>query len=88
MHFEYPPWSDELRRLYWHLRNARPWDTAQRRRFYRLIAAEKKRLHAEGVPQIELHLVTRLLCNPRNNNYRMRYANYVKQLTIWHMLDA
>jgi hypothetical protein len=83
VHFTYPAWSADLKNMYWHLRASRPWDTALRRRWYRIIQGEKKRLLLAGVPYIELHLVTRVLCDPRNNNYQMRLANYQKQLRMF-----
>jgi len=48
-----PEWSSKLRNLYWMLRYRRIWDSAGRRRFYRYIAKEKRRLVEQvGVDQV------------------------------------
>lgn len=74
-----PPWADELSRRYWHLRYCRKWDSACKRRHYRKIAEEKKRLLVAGVPYIEVHLVTRYLANPDNPNSYRRLQVYYAQ---------
>lgn len=62
--------------LYWHKRYCRTHDHAGRRRAWRKIAAEKKRLLNEGVDYLELHLVCRHLTNPRNRNAEERLKAY------------
>lgn len=79
MHYTMPAWSSPLANLYWRLRNCRQWDSAGRRRYYRKIAVEKKRLLEAGVPYIELHLVTRVLTNPHNRNSCTRLRTYYAQ---------
>lgn len=69
-----PGWSENLRALYWQLRAARPWSAADRAALYRRIRKEKLRLHGLGIHYLELHLVTRFLCNPRNGE------KYLKRL--------
>lgn len=56
-----PPWSNELRRLYWFLRAARSFSRPSRRTWWRRISAEKKRLRDAGVDAFELHAVCVLL---------------------------
>lgn len=80
---------DQLRNLwnlYWHLRCCR--NDACRRRWYRKIAVEKKRLLAAGVSHVELHLVCRVATNPRNPNARDRLRSYYAQGSLldgWHI---
>jgi len=56
------------------------FDDAGRRRWWRRIAVEKKRLLSEGVPYIELHLVCRYLTNPRNRNSEDRLKYYLERM--------
>ena len=77
-----PPWSADLRNLYWMLRYKRAWDSAARRRYYRKIAAEKKRLHSAGVDQEEVRLLCRYLANLKNKNAELRWRAYVQQLRL------
>jgi hypothetical protein len=74
-----PEWSGALRTLYWRLRATRPWQAADRRTLYRHIQKEKLRLHGLGIHYLELHLVTRFLCNPRNGE------KYLERLRAFHM---
>lgn len=53
-----------IRNLYWHLRAVRGYDLAARRRYYRLIAVEKKRLLEAGVDPEEIRLFCRSLSRP------------------------
>lgn len=64
------------------LRYKRVWDSAARRRYYRKIAAEKKRLQAAGVDQEEVRLLCRYLANLRNKNAELRWKAYVLQLRL------
>lgn len=75
-----PDWSSDLRNLYWHLRYCRKFNQACRRRHYRKIAVEKKRLTESGVDSEELRLLCRYLSNPRNGFAEARYFAYAKQL--------
>lgn len=72
-----PEWAGELANLYWWKRIART--DAQRRKAWRRIAAQKKRLLDAGVPYIEVHLVSRHLTNPRNPNAEARMRAYFAQ---------
>lgn len=48
-----------------------------RRTWHRRIAVEKLRLFEAGVPAIEIHLVSRLLANPSNPRYELRWQRYL-----------
>lgn len=74
-----PVWSHALANLYYLKRWCRIPDHNCRRRAWRKIAVEKKRLLGEGVEYIELHLVCRVLTNPRNQNARDRLRTYYAQ---------
>lgn len=71
------PFDSNLRALYWQKRACRT--DACRRRWWRRIAVEKKRLLAAGVPAIELHLWCRHLTNLRNPNAAARLDNFYAQ---------
>jgi hypothetical protein len=79
MYSDLPGWSVDLRGYYWHLRYCRVWNSACKQRQWRKIRREKKRLLMAGVPYIEVHLVTRVLCNPQNQNAQGRLQNYFAQ---------
>lgn len=74
-----PTWSHSLANLYYRKRYCRQHDHACRRKAWRKIAVEKKRLLSEGVVYIELHLVCRVLTNPRNRNAEDRLRTYRAQ---------
>lgn len=57
----FPPWSSNLRFLFWRLRMARPGCRPSRRTLQRRILDEKKRLRASGVDPFALHAVCVLL---------------------------
>lgn len=59
-----PEYAYRLANLYWQLRNVRDYDLAARRRWYRRIAVEKKRLRMEGVEGEELRLLCLCLASP------------------------
>lgn len=78
-----PPWSGKLRNTYWLLRYNRAFNRTARRRYYRVIEAEKKRLHEiEGVDKEEIRLLCRYLSNLKNKNAEMRYLAYARQLKL------
>jgi len=77
-----PEWSGTLCNLYWHLRFNR-FSQAARRRFYRKIAAEKKRLVDSGVDTEEVRLFCRWMANPRNRFAEERYYLYSGQARLW-----
>ena len=77
-----PPWSSNLRNFYWFLRYKRVWDSAARRRYYRRIAAEKKRLQETGVDREEVRLLCRYLANLKNHNAELRWKAYAAQLKL------
>lgn len=60
---------------------ARSFDSARIRKQYRRIAAEKKRLHAEGVDKELLRLLCRHMVNPRNPKAEERFWNAHLQST-------
>ena len=70
---QFPEWGKVIRNHYWYLRNARLFQTARIRKEYRRIAAEKKRLHAEGVDMELLRLLCRHYINPRNELAAARF---------------
>jgi hypothetical protein len=74
-----PQWSPRLKNLYWLLRMRRSWDLATRRRMYRKIKDEKKRLISLGVDQEELRLLCRCLANTRNKHAERRFVAYRAQ---------
>lgn len=70
-----------LHNLYWSLRFNRI-SLSARRRFYRQILVEKKRLIDLGVDMEEVRLLCRSLSNPRNERAEQRLEFYRKQLKI------
>lgn len=79
-----PPWSGKLCNLYWFLRYLRAWDQAGRRRYYRYIAKEKRRLVEQvGVDQEEVRLLCRYLANTRNTHAERRWKEHA--LTLCQM---
>lgn len=69
----------ELRHLYWRLRFVRRISEAARRKAYRKIEGEKKRLLLAGVDAEELRLVCRFLSNPANEKALGRLEAYRRQ---------
>lgn len=78
-----PEWGGVLCNYYWQLRYHRAYDEAARRRYYRKIEAEKKRLIESGVHQEEVRLFCRWMANPRNYAAQMRFENFSKQLRLF-----
>lgn len=74
-----PPWSVELRRLYWFLRAARHFAHPSRRTWWRRIADEKKRLLGAGVDPFELHAVCVLLGRSEFSPAARRAAKVLKR---------
>ena len=68
-----PEWSGPLRNLYWLLRFLRQHDLAKRRKLYRRIAADKKRLIEPGVDLEEVRRLCRWLSNPANQAAEARF---------------
>lgn len=78
-----PDWSPKLCNLYWQLRYRRSRDLAARRRFYRYIEKEKRRLESDvGVDPEELRLLCRWLANPGNRHAERAWRAYVGQLRL------
>lgn len=77
-----PPWSGNLRNLYWMLRYNRSWNGAARRRYYRKIEKEKRQLVEAGVDQEEVRLLCRYLANLKNRNAEMRWKSYAAQMRL------
>lgn len=59
---ELPDWSENLRHIYWSIRNECRME-AKRRKFYRKAEKEKLRLAELGVSQIKIAAVCRYLSN-------------------------
>lgn len=77
-----PPYSSTLANLYWMLRYKRARSTAARRRYYRYISDEKKRLILAGVDEEEVRLICRYLSNPHNKHAETRCFAYNAQLRL------
>ena len=75
MFFQYPAWTGVIRNHYWHLRYVRGFHEARRRREYRIIEAEKKRLRSEGVDSEAIRLLCRHLVNLQNKRAEARWWN-------------
>ena len=73
----------DLANLYWMLRYHRKWNEAKRRKYYRLIAGEKKRLKESGVDVELIRLACRSLANLRNRNAEARYMLYKAQRKLF-----
>jgi len=74
-----PPWSDELRRLYWFLRSARHFGRPSPRTWRRRIAAEKKRLLDAGVDFWELNAVCVLLRRDEHSEAAKRAREFLEK---------
>lgn len=79
------PWrrGHSLQNLYYHLRMLRPHQSAARRKLYRYIAEEKKRLIESGADAEKIRLQCRTLANPKNKRAQQHLLNYAKQLDIF-----
>jgi|GEM_PF-2314733 len=71
--------STNLYNLYWFLRYFKR-NGARKRKYYRLIADEKKRLLLAGVDPEELRLLCRHLANPHNAFAIRNLTNYQKRM--------
>lgn len=80
-------WAGSLCNLYWHLRYNRKWNEAKRRKYYRYIAVEKKRLIETGVDPELVRLLCRHLADPRNRHAEARYLIYEKQGRLFDGLN-
>lgn len=78
-----PEWGAVLCNYYWHLRANRAYDQAARRRYYRKIAGEKKRLVESGVDGEVVRLFCRWMANPGNNDAELRFRNFSRQLRLF-----
>jgi hypothetical protein len=68
------PWTfAPLANLYWRLRDCRNWNAAKRRRMYRLIAVERKRLVDSGQDVELVRLACRHLANPLQHPAERRF---------------
>jgi len=80
-----PQWANTLRNHYYFIRESRAanrYSRAKRRKYYRRIAAEKKRLIESGVDAELVRLYCRSLSNLRNQNAAERYEFYERQLAL------
>ncbi|MBK7364563.1 MAG: hypothetical protein IPI97_06050 [Nitrosomonas sp.] len=68
----------KLYNYYWFIRCYR--DKAVIRKYYRLVAKEKKRLESLGVDKEEIRLLCRFLANTRNAQAEKRLESYRKNL--------
>ncbi|WP_143123961.1 hypothetical protein [Nitrosomonas ureae] len=66
----------KLKNLYWRIRYTR--NKSEKRKFYRYVAKEKKRLIESGVDKEELRLLCRALSNTLNLNAERRLSQYRK----------
>ena len=82
MHYTMPAWSSPLANLYYFLRCYGCRNHARRRKLYRRIAAERKRLLEAGVDGEEVRLLCRHLANPGNRHAAGRLAGYSAQLRL------
>lgn len=77
-----PEWSGKLRNLYWFLRYNRKFNEAKRRKYYRLIAAEKKRLYETGVDAELVRLLCLHLVNLTNKRAEANFYGLLNQLKL------
>ena len=78
-----PPWSVKLRNLYYIRRSQRAYDQAGRRKIYRMIAQEKRRLIEEtGVDGEEVRLLCRHLANTADRHAENRWRAYAAQMRL------
>ena len=82
MHYTMPAWSSRLANLYYLLRCYGHRNQARRRKLYRQIAHERKRLLEAGVDGEEVRLLCRHLANPSNRHAAGRLAGYSAQLRL------
>ncbi|SFF12856.1 hypothetical protein SAMN05428977_105324 [Nitrosomonas sp. Nm166] len=71
--------TGKLYSLYWFIRYYRR-NRPVKRRYYRYVAKEKKRLIALGADAEEIRLLCRHLANPRNERTEARLEAYRKTL--------
>ncbi|SDZ04242.1 hypothetical protein SAMN05421754_10473 [Nitrosomonas sp. Nm58] len=69
----------KLYNYYWFIRSSR--NTSVQRKYYRLVAKEKKRLIQSGVDKEEIRLLCRHLSNLRNSSAEKRLESYRASLT-------
>lgn len=82
MYYAMPAWSSRLANLYYLLRCYGHRNQARRRKLYRFIANERKRLLEAGVDGEEVRLLCRHLANPSNRHAAGRLAGYSAQLRL------
>ena len=66
----------KLNNLYWHIRYNR--NKSIKRRYYRYVAAEKKRLIEAGIDKEEFRLMCHTLANRLNHHAERRLETYKK----------
>ena len=67
----------KLNNLYWRIRYTR--NKSEKRKFYRYVFKEKKRLIESGVDKEELRLLCRALSNTLNLHAERRLSQYRKE---------
>ncbi len=74
-----PQAFNEMRYLYWRKRMVRTWEQAAKRRYWRLIAAEKLKLYQLGYTRLEVHVWSRHFNQPDNPRANERLLSYYSQ---------
>lgn len=70
----------KLNNLYWHIRYTR--NKSVKRKYYRYVAAEKKRLIESGVDMEYLRLYCRALSSRQNQHAESRLEGYKKDYFV------
>ena len=83
MCFSFPDWASKLANTYWFLRYNRKFNQAARRKYYRRIANEKKRLTESGVDAELVRLLCRHLAKPSCPHAKGRYMSYQQQACLF-----
>lgn len=76
----YHPSFLRIRNYYWHIRSARPFEQAKRRRYYRYVEKEKRLLLAAGVDPEFLRLYCRQFAS-LDPAAGKRFRQYAEQFT-------
>jgi len=81
-----PEWGGLLRNYYFFIRSTRgvenKFKRAKRRRYYRYIASERRRIIEQGIDAEIVRLYCRWLANTRNEYTRKRFEGYHKNFCL------
>lgn len=77
-----PPYSKQLANLYWMLRHHGQRDQTVKRKYYRLIQAEKNRLFLAGCEKKEVLLLCRYLADPTNKHAESAFLRHCAQFRL------